>query len=1059
MYNISTEEKIKQIPPVGDIDIDRLPQDLTKIYAQIVSLRREVVEGTLNLQDNELVDSISFLQKLANNLEVLLLTSPKHPKKEAIAFVAATANSLIFKIGMFQNESDPLLDVNRISPFIASIILFLIGNSQADAAEMAISLPLLESLEAFHKKLILSIMALGTGKLNMIINQQFTEEEINNDENIESIALNYLWREIGLGIQDLALDLTSSKRDKVKNDHFEKVIDLSVSEVELFKQKDVYSGPYRMAKLLKILQVDILNRGVINIDTPSNVDEKEWNGFLEKLAKDRPYLWENHKDAVSTGFLNPGISAVLTLPTGSGKSTLSELKLASCLYSGQRAIYLVPTHALEDQVNKNLKELFSNYDSEYFEFDNEYTEIGGRADFSVLVMTPERCLTLLNTSPDFFSNLGLVVFDEFHLIHGTDIKKDRRSVDAMYCLLSLFTLRPQADYLLISAMVENGSEICEWIKSITNRECVLFNSSWKPTRQLHGCIVYEEIEVSTLNEQIREFIKVEKKTINPPVGLRRSMKISPNVFFSLKNIWETTKGEDYFRAKIIDEQILLGINDSWELSSNRNDVAAKLASHFSKLGLKTLVFVDDPRIANATAVKIAEELGDRDNSYKNYLIANNGSIESLIKELGNIESSYFHDHKNVGIHHGLIFPVERNLIEQYFKEMNGAIALVATATLAQGINLPAEIVIIAGDDRFNEDKGRREEMQPHELLNAAGRAGRAGQSSQGAVLLIPGNIVTINDSVISNRWWSLKERVFSKGDQCLNIEDPLEYFLDSIKDDSRELSIDQTNILYRFKSENLSEHETKKLFKNSFYAYKAIKNNEVEDFEAQVVNLLARRKELDDLSEDIIWTKELSFKTGIDPTLILELGNAIDTEDFENFISYSVIEYVDWYFNWLQSNPTFLERIYLKATTINQIKKAVGLKQDIEIHINQIIERLPLLRDELKQFLEGVPLNALEKSIPNSVRPDSSPYLVKARNFVIRLVPELSFSFGLLSMIIIEKGLQKGLEKEELSWTIRALGSCIREGFDQVEKLFYKKENRLLMRVETHQKYDEDNIE
>lgn len=77
-----------------------------------------------------------------------------------------------------------------------------------------------------------------------------------------------------------------------------------------------------------------------------------------KISKERPYLWENHKDAVDTNFLDPGISSVLTLPTGAGKSTLSELKIASCLYSGRKVIYLVPTHALEDQVNKNLKTFF-----------------------------------------------------------------------------------------------------------------------------------------------------------------------------------------------------------------------------------------------------------------------------------------------------------------------------------------------------------------------------------------------------------------------------------------------------------------------------------------------------------------------------------------------------------------------------------------------------------------------------------------------------------------------------------------------------------------------------
>src|SRR5690606_32251799 len=93
---------------------------------------------------------------------------------------------------------------------------------------------------------------------------------------------------------------------------------------------------------------------------------------------------------------------------------------------------------------------------------------------------------------------------EFHLIHGTNISKDRRSIDSMYCLLTLFTSAPHADYLLISAMVQNGDEIASWVAQITKRECLLFNSTWKPTRQLHGCLVFETSRIAELRRRIQE---------------------------------------------------------------------------------------------------------------------------------------------------------------------------------------------------------------------------------------------------------------------------------------------------------------------------------------------------------------------------------------------------------------------------------------------------------------------------------------------------------------------------------------------------------------------------
>lgn len=1047
MYNSITEEIIKQIPQIGEIDTGRLPQELTRIYAQIVSLRRQLADGTLNFQSEELISSLNITETLANNLETILVLYPNHEKKESIAFVAATAHVLLQKINnSLGYNSTSILEIDSISTHISCIVLFLIGNSQADAAEMANHLFITSEISLTKQKLVSYIQALGKGNLDEILNNPITEEEIEN-KYLQEVALDYLWREIGLGIYSIAERLTSKIDIKHESNFFNRVIDLSSAEDNFLNQKSTFAGPYHLAKLLRILEGDILNRAVINIPTPNGVDAILWESFLEKLAKERPYLWENHKDAVDTNFLDPGISSVLTLPTGAGKSTLSELKIASCLYSGRKVIYLVPTHALEDQVNKNLKNLFSEFEPDNIEFDGEFTEIGDIDSFPILVMTPERCLTLLNMSPDFFNAIGLIVFDEFHLINGKNIQKDRRAVDAMYCLVSLFTIVPKSDFLLISAMVENGLEIAEWIQTILGRECKLFNSSWKPTRQLHGCLVFEEKEITTLTDKIRKAFRV-KKTKFPPVILQRDMGITPHCFFSLKNIWETNDDNDYYRIQLLDENILLGLNSRWNLTTNRNDIAAKLGSHFSKLGLKTLIFVDDPRIANSTAQKINESLNDRINSHSAFIDSNAPIIESLSFELGSIENSYFQNHFNVGVHHGLLLPLERSLIEQYFKQTDGSIALVATATLAQGINLPAEIVIIAGDDRYNDDLQYRERIPPHELLNAAGRAGRAGQSSQGAVILIPGEIVTIKDSTISDRWWTLKNEVFSKSDQCLKVEDPLEYFLDSIQDETEPLDVNQTNILYRFKAENLSETETKNLFKNSFYAYKAVKENKEDTFSYQVENLIKRRTELDNLSENIVWTKEVSFKTGIDPSLVLELSNAIDKEELIEIMNFSVIQYIDWFLGWLSKDTSYLNRIFTKPSTINQLKRAIGIRPEIE-ETDKILEKLPTLRNLLLQYINGESLQNINQSIvgPNEI------YLTKARNFSIRLIPEISFSFGFLSMVIIEKALQQSIERKDIPWTLKALASCVREGFDEVEKLFFKRNKQLKTRVETHTKY------
>ena len=1049
MYNNTTEQKIRDIPSIKDINTNRLPQELTKIYAQIVSLRRQVLDGTINFQDDDLVSGLTLLRKLANNLETILLTIPNHEQKESIAFVAGTANQLIHKMHLIDELSVNHLEMDSISSYIASIVLFLIGNSQADAAESALSLEDSVYENLTKQRLISSIISLATGKLSEINTTIFHEEEINHTDDINEIALNYLWRELGIGIVNIAQRLVGNFKGESEN-NFDKVIELSISEPGLFNHKSILTGPYRLARLLKILEGDILNRAVINIPPPMDVDSTLWDSFLKKLANDRPYLWENHKDAVNTNFLNHGISAILTLPTGSGKSTLSELKIASCLYYGKKVIYLVPTHALENQVKKNLKRLFTEFEPINIEFGGEYTDFEIDGSFPIEVMTPERCLTFQNLNPEYLASVGLIVFDEFHLIHGTDIKKDRRSIDAMYCLLSLFNSIPNADFLLISAMVENGEEIASWVSQITNRECKLFNSTWKPTRQLHGCIVFDESKIIELTENINVKRKYSKTT-TPSAGLKKELLIDPQCFFSLKNIWETNENQDYFRSLILSHKILLSINGKWRLTSNRNNMAANLAIHFSELGLKTLVFVDDPRVANSTTLTIEKALRGKHNKYEEYISFNKNQIQNLSLELGSIENSYFHNCPNVGMHHGLLLQTERDLIEGYFKYSDGLGVLVATATLAQGINLPAEIVIIAGDDRYSEDEEKRQRVNPHELLNAAGRAGRAGLSSQGAVILIPGEIITIKDSAISSRWWDLKNEVFSKGDQCLSIEDSLGYFLDSLQERLQDLSIEQTNILYRFKPENSTNNETKNLLNKSFYAFKAASEGRTNQFDFQVRRLIERRNELDNQFKENQWQKEISLKTSLEPIVINELSVAIDNEGIENFQNKTIVEIIDWFFNWLSSNDLFINKIFTKQSTIEQIKKAIGLSP--KAGISEIIPRLNILANILRLYVQGVPLNKLNEQIPDVKWADNSNYLIKARNFVNRLMPELSFGFGLISLIFIEKAKQNGIESKDVNRDIRILASCIREGFDSSRKLFFKKNHNLTMRVETHIKF------
>lgn len=77
----------------------------------------------------------------------------------------------------------------------------------------------------------------------------------------------------------------------------------------------------------------------------------------------------------------------------------------------------------------------------------------------------------------------------------------------------------------------------------------------------------------------------------------------------------------------------------------------------------------------------------------------------------------------VGMHHAGLNPADRAFVEEAF--INGTIQiLIATSTLAWGVNLPARLVIIKGTEYYDHKTHRYVDMPITDILQMAGRAGR-----------------------------------------------------------------------------------------------------------------------------------------------------------------------------------------------------------------------------------------------------------------------------------------------------------------------------------------------
>ena len=125
------------------------------------------------------------------------------------------------------------------------------------------------------------------------------------------------------------------------------------------------------------------------------------------------------EDAINAGLLDLKESFVISAPTASGKTLISELMMVKAiLEKGCKAIYIVPLKALANE--------------KYNSFKRKYGDLGIKvgistgdldssdswlADYDLIIMTSEKADSLLRHKSYWMANVGIAVIDECHLIN------------------------------------------------------------------------------------------------------------------------------------------------------------------------------------------------------------------------------------------------------------------------------------------------------------------------------------------------------------------------------------------------------------------------------------------------------------------------------------------------------------------------------------------------------------------------------------------------------------------------------------------------------------------
>lgn len=1073
MFDPETSTLLRSAPEMPGLKAAEIPQLLTQHYSQLVS------ERLGGLQHSGGASSVEWpLDRIADAYELVASLSDEPTARRPAAFVAATAQQIIARREDKKfTESIRPANITRdgLDPTISAAILFLCAEQFADAAEASERIVVSPNDTPAAKLLVESIKDLASGRLRNIIRRAKSPDDLTQvaTEGLEETAFRLLLSELSRGISALAGALMEGDHLnfafvlRSAQNSFASVVELASSPKEDASPKIIssvgsYPGPRHLASLLLSAHDALSSGSIANVPPPDGADPALWQRWVAHRAKKFPYIWPNHREFIGKGFYHRGMSSVLVLPTGAGKTTVSGLKIAAALAAQKRVVFLAPTHALVEQLIDDLKTMFpKDIIGAQVSSDYDLPESEETPSSTIEVMTPESCLASLCYSPSRFADVGLLVFDECHLLSPSGGKR-RRAIDGMLCVLAFNKAAPEADYLFLSAMLQNGPKFADWVQELTGRPCISVDLLWKPSRQARGVVAFDKKDLDNVVAAAKGVqSKLDSQKGAKAKGLRSAatavLRARPNAIWGLQHNWLDPQGtkHQFSVSPLLSREVELGgklKGRQLSLLPNVNSVAATIAADAAKNGLKTIVFVNNKSHAVSTAKEISDQLPSNVEATEDEKLR----WEALAAELGSIDHSLLHGPTAAVPHNGSMLRLERDLAERMYQRKDGASVIVATPTLAQGLNLPAQLAILAGDKRTDAEVGRSE-LEAHEILNAAARAGRAGHLANGVVLLVPDPVLEMANRTSLPKTVAAKlQAILPEDDRCVTIHDPLEFILDRIAvgafEDDDVLYVINRMAALQASDDNPEAEESLFDIRKSFAAFSARQLGLEQQFESRVATLkVAIANAAPEGSDSAV--AMLASQSGLPMDLLIRLRRRI-TADL-GALPNSVLDWINWALEWLSEDHGALD--WLLGDVARSVNASLGVEKESPL----AGECLEQLKPAIEAWINGLPVAEVERLLGGKPvgGSDTQRACPRARAFIGTVMPRgISYAMGLISLTASK--LDPFEHQDDLSMEVLdCLANAARRGFDRPQKInFANRHSDILSRVQAHQRFHEEEV-
>jgi len=167
------------------------------------------------------------------------------------------------------------------------------------------------------------------------------------------------------------------------------------------------------------------------------------------------------EQAIKRHDLFNGKSLIVSAPTSSGKTFIGEM---AAVYQGlkrRKTVYLVPLKALAEQKYEQFTTLYEPYGIRVAVSTRdrkEFDEALNRGDFEIAIIVYEKFFQLLNTTPKFLKDIGLVVVDELQLISDPS-----RGSSVELILTKLKMLSGSFQLIGLTAVLGNNRQVNEWL--------------------------------------------------------------------------------------------------------------------------------------------------------------------------------------------------------------------------------------------------------------------------------------------------------------------------------------------------------------------------------------------------------------------------------------------------------------------------------------------------------------------------------------------------------------------------------------------------------------------